>query len=120
MNTPIIYVGQRPPRLTHSNTKLMDYISAYKRDHDGQSPTIRQIMHALNYSSTSVVNYHIQQLVELGFLRKGKGARSLSVVDVDTITVQETATPRGTLVIADKRLQQGKRYEVVIREVSEE
>lgn len=123
MNTPIIYpTGHRTTRLTAKDAELLAYIADYQQTHDGQSPALRDMMHALAYSSTSVVNYRVNQLVKLGHLRKGRGARALILTHPPQpgITVQEVATPRGTLVIADKRLDPGKRYEVTIREVSEE
>ncbi len=38
----------------------------------GYSPTIREICSAVNLKSTSTVQYHINKLISLGFLNKGK------------------------------------------------
>lgn len=45
---------------------LRDYIVQYKKDNDGISPTLRQLMFALDISSTSVCSYYLQRLVEQG------------------------------------------------------
>lgn len=44
------------------------YIINYKIEHDGISPTIRQVMEGLDISSTSVTSYYIKRLIDEGRL----------------------------------------------------
>jgi SOS-response transcriptional repressor LexA len=113
--------GKRP-RLTETDRRLLAFIREHKAAHEGQAPSIRQIMTALGLSSTSVVSYAINRLIENGYLRKGRGARAISLVDdapPPLFSVQEVATPRATLVIASEQLEPGKRYIVTISEATE-
>jgi SOS-response transcriptional repressor LexA len=101
---------------------MLNYIAEYKAANKQQAPSIRQIMAALGLSSTSVVNYSLNRLVENGYLRKGRGARSISLVDdapQPLFSVQEVATVRSTLVIASDQLEPGRRYIVTISEAAE-
>lgn len=50
--------------------KILDYFIAYKKTHDGNSPTIREIGQELGISSTSVVHYHLEAMVKKGMLYK--------------------------------------------------
>ena len=58
---------------------ILSYIIAYKRRHDGLSPTYRDIMRAVGISSTSVVAGHIHRLQAAGRLRLGPGGRGFVV-----------------------------------------
>ena len=49
---------------------IVDYITDYKLDNNGLTPTIRQIREHMGMSSTSVVSWHIDRLVERGVLIK--------------------------------------------------
>jgi len=120
--TTITFSRGKRPRLTDTDRRLLAFIREHKAAHEGQAPSIRQIMAALCLSSTSVVNYHICQLVRDGYLRKGRGARALSLVDdapPPLFSVQEVATVRSTLVIASDQLEPGRRYIVTISEAAE-
>lgn len=112
--------GKRP-RLTKGDYRLLTFIADYKATHERQSPSIRQIMAALGYSSTSVVSYNLNRLVNNGYLRKGQGARALSLVDeaAPILVTESAATPRNTLVIASDQLEPGRRYIVTISEAAE-
>jgi len=46
---------------------MLDFIMQYSRDH-GYPPSIREIGQAVGISSTSVVNYNLNRLVDEGFL----------------------------------------------------
>lgn len=57
------------------------YLVAYKRLHGGASPSVREIMDALDIPSTSVVHYHLRVMDRAGRVRllrrpgrKGYGA----------------------------------------------
>lgn len=61
--------------------EVFDFIVAYKRSHDGNSPTLREIGERVN-ASTSVVSSHITKLIETGKLVKSglKDSRNVEVV----------------------------------------
>ena len=47
---------------------IFDYIVEYKRNNDGNSPSIREIMKACRLSSTSVTNYILNHLEAEGLI----------------------------------------------------
>jgi len=51
----------------------------------GYSPTVREICTAVNLKSTSTVQYHINKLISLGYLNKGKKiSRSIQSNSINT------------------------------------
>jgi SOS-response transcriptional repressor LexA len=53
--------------------QIYDYIVAFKKAHDGNSPTIREIGDAVGVSSTSQANHYLDVMVKLGMItRDGK------------------------------------------------
>lgn len=120
--TTLTFSRGKRPRLTETDRRLLAFIRQHKQANEGQAPSIRQIMAALCLSSTSVVSYNLNRLIENGYLRKGRDARALSLVDdapPPLFSVEEVATPRNTLVIASDQLEPGKRYVVTISEAAE-
>jgi SOS-response transcriptional repressor LexA len=71
---PVVYSGGRPlitsrvkkPMVEH----VYDFIVSYKKSHDGNSPTIREIGEACGISSTSVVSYWLHRLESRGLIRR--------------------------------------------------
>jgi SOS-response transcriptional repressor LexA len=68
----------RPP-ISHYISKLRErqfdilrFVYKYTQEH-GHSPTIREVGNAVGISSTSVVNYNINQLQKWGFLNRTGG-----------------------------------------------
>ncbi|MCD4751907.1 MAG: winged helix DNA-binding protein [Anaerolineaceae bacterium] len=51
--------------------RILNYLRRYVGEHD-HGPTIRQIMDALNVSSTSVVEYHLVALEKRGQIQRGR------------------------------------------------
>src|SRR3990172_3798080 len=51
---------------------ILQFIRQYNTEH-GFAPSIREIGCAAGISSTSVVNYHVERLVALGYLVKSPG-----------------------------------------------
>lgn len=73
--------SQRPSKKQH---ELLGYIDGFIRHH-GYGPSYREIMRALDYKSVSTVAMHVHGLIVKGWLiKKGRSARSLSVVLPDT------------------------------------
>lgn len=67
----------RPTKKQH---ELLTYIARFISEH-GYSPSYREIMSGLNYTSVATVALHINNLIKRGHIRKrDHSARSLEVV----------------------------------------
>ncbi len=72
--------GVRP---TKKQRELLGYIESFIQEH-GYSPSYREIMNGLGYTSVATVALHVGNLIKRGHLRKrDRSARSLEVVGVD-------------------------------------
>lgn len=72
---------QKTTRPTKKQKELLDFISTFIAEH-GYSPSYREIMAGLNYTSVATVSLHVNNLIKRGHLRKrDRSARSLEVVD---------------------------------------
>jgi repressor LexA len=70
-------------RPTKKQRELLTFIEQFIGEH-GYSPSYREIMSGLNYTSVATVALHINNLIRRGHLRKrDHSARSLEVVAVD-------------------------------------
>lgn len=68
-------------KLTKKQLALLNFLQDFTEE-NGISPTYREIVAGLGYSSVSVVAEHIDNLVEKGVIRKVPGAsRSLEILD---------------------------------------
>jgi predicted transcriptional regulator len=73
---PIISNGQivRPrtfdPDAKTKPERVFEFIVAFKHEHDGNSPTIREIMVNCRISSTSMVCFYLNQLVAKGLIKR--------------------------------------------------
>jgi SOS-response transcriptional repressor LexA len=73
-------------RPTKKQRELLSFIEAFIAEH-GYSPSYREVMRGLNYSSVATVALHITSLIARGHLRKrDQSARSLEVVQVSEAT----------------------------------
>lgn len=60
---------------------IYEFIVDYKQDHDGNSPTVREIGEMLGIESTSMVVYYLRQLEELDLILVGSArSRAIQVV----------------------------------------
>lgn len=67
-------------RPTKKQRELLTYIEGFIAEH-GYSPSYREIMAGLNYTSVATVALHVSSLIKRGHLRKrDRSARSLEVV----------------------------------------
>jgi SOS-response transcriptional repressor LexA len=67
-------------RPTKKQKELLAYIEAFITEH-GYSPSYREIMNGLQYTSVATVSLHVGNLIKRGHLRKrDHSARSLEVV----------------------------------------
>lgn len=77
-------------RPTKKQRELLNYIEQFIGEH-GYSPSYREIMNGLQYTSVATVALHINNLIKRGHLRKrDHSARSLEVVT--SVTHEEQAT----------------------------
>src|ERR1700733_7282296 len=77
----------RPPK---KQKELLTYIEVFIAEH-GYSPSYREIMNGLNYTSVATVSLHVNNLIKRGHLRKrDHSARSLEVVAVAADTTKIT------------------------------
>jgi len=68
-------------KLTDRQRRILDYIQEFSTD-NGYPPSIRQIGASVGISSTSVVNYNLNRLVEEGFLDRDKNvSRGIRLTD---------------------------------------
>lgn len=73
-------VAVKTIRPTKKQKELLDYIGTFISEH-GYSPSYREIMRALNYTSVATVALHVGNLIKRGHLHKrDRSARSLEVV----------------------------------------
>lgn len=68
-------------RPTKKQQELLKFISEFITEH-GYSPSYREIMSGLHYTSVATVALHVNSLIKRGHLRKrDRSARSLEVVE---------------------------------------
>jgi len=83
-------------RPTKKQRELLSYIEKFIHEH-GYSPSYREIMNGLEYTSVATVSLHVNNLIKRGHLRKRDfSARSLEVVAPNdaapaTITTNQVA-----------------------------
>jgi SOS-response transcriptional repressor LexA len=71
---------QKTIRPTKKQKELLAFIEAFIAEH-GYSPSYREIMAGLNYTSVATVALHVNNLIKRGHIRKrDRSARSLEVV----------------------------------------
>jgi hypothetical protein len=74
--------AQQSVRPTKKQKELLTYIEQFIAEH-GYSPSYREIMNGLQYTSVATVSLHVGNLIKRGHLRKrDHSARSLEVVQV--------------------------------------
>ncbi|HSX07893.1 MAG TPA: hypothetical protein VLG11_03275 [Candidatus Saccharimonadales bacterium] len=74
-------VTPQPVRPTKKQRELLSFLEQFIGEH-GYSPSYREIMNGLEYTSVATVALHVNNLIRRGHLRKRDGtARSLEVVN---------------------------------------
>ena len=97
-----------PNNFTKKQKLILDFIVDFSENHD-YSPSYREIAAGLGLSSVASVAEHINNLVNLGALRKVPGAaRSLEVIDLSYPETTElfrfklaTATPDEAAILTN-------------------
>lgn len=78
-------VVDKPVRPTKKQRELLTYIEQFIAEH-GYSPSYREIMNGLNYTSVATVALHVNSLIKRGHLRKRDfSARSLELVNPQNV-----------------------------------
>lgn len=86
--------------LTKKQKHLLDFIRQFEQEF-GYSPTYREIMDGLHYTSVATVAQHVENLLAKGFLHKGNNeARSIQLVDADVDTQNLSGLPVKGLIAA--------------------
>lgn len=62
--------------LTDRQRAMLRYIIRYKTESGGDSPTYREIMRAVGFTSQSVVYYNLNRLEARGYITRPGGAKS--------------------------------------------
>src|SRR5512135_493103 len=71
---------QRSKTLTERQKKILDVLGRFQKQF-GYPPSIREICLKADISSTSVVNYYLDQLEEMGYIeRDGRVSRGIRVI----------------------------------------
>jgi len=101
-------------RPTKKQRELLGFIQQFIGEH-GYSPSYREIMKGLHYTSVATVALHVGNLIKRGHLRKrDRSARSLEVVD----TVEIDSGPTAEIVPSEEKWLIQK-VEHAFREVEE-
>lgn len=91
-------------RPTKKQKELLDYIETFINEH-GYSPSYREIMNGLEYTSVATVALHVGNLIKRGHLRKrDHSARSLEVVKAGQGPVEAPLKTNGVKVGEEKWL----------------
>ena len=61
---------------------IYEFIVQFKIDHDGNSPTYREIMAAIGISSSSTVAYYLNQLEEAGLIIRPMEGGNSRVIEI--------------------------------------
>lgn len=96
--------AQLAVRPTKKQKELLDYIEAFINEH-GYSPSYREIMNGLEYTSVATVALHVNSLIKRGHLRKrDHSARSLEVVKAGQQPAEAPLKTNGVKVGEEKWL----------------
>lgn len=74
--------GKRGKKSSDATTQsVLDFIKQYKRENNGNSPSLREMGDGC-FMTTSSVSYHIQKLVDAGKIKRlPHTARGIIVID---------------------------------------
>lgn len=74
--------------LSERHVRVLEFLTRYQSE-NGRPPSIREIGDAAKISSTSVVNYYLEQLEKMGYIeRDGRVSRGLRLTDKVNEVVQ--------------------------------
>ncbi len=95
--------GAKSIRPTKKQHDLLEFIEKFIAEH-GYSPSYREIMQGLNYTSVATVSLHVNNLIRRGHLRKrDRSARSLEVIK-PAIASESSVVPKQLKTTEEKWL----------------
>lgn len=99
-------------RPTKKQREILSYIEQFIGEH-GYSPSYREIMNGLSYTSVATVSLHVNSLIKRGHLRKrDRSARSLEIVGGETHeAIAKEEAPNEEKWLIGKVEQQFKQHE---------
>lgn len=62
-------MARRSQGISERQRKIMEFLTTFQESH-GYSPSIRQIGDSINVKSTSLVDYYLEQLAEMGYIQR--------------------------------------------------
>ena len=78
-------MARRKKRLSERHKKILSFLKSHQK-REGYPPTIREIGKATSISSTSVVNYYLDQLEKMGKIeRQRKISRGIQLTDINPL-----------------------------------
>ncbi len=91
------------PKLKDRHKQILAVIEAYREEH-GYAPSYREICAQTDITSTSMVNYYLEQLEEMGYIeRKENISRSLKI----------------TRAVGEKANQIGDHFKTAVQEIAD-
>jgi len=74
-------MARRSQGLSERHRKILDFLTRFQEE-NGYSPSIREIGDSINVKSTSLVDYYLTQLEQMGFIsRDNRVSRSIRVLE---------------------------------------
>ncbi len=61
-------------RMSTNDQRVLAFIVAYKQQHDGCAPVVREIMRGMQFSTSSLVSFYLERLEAQGRIRRVPGA----------------------------------------------
>jgi SOS-response transcriptional repressor LexA len=111
VNQAVLELDAVNPPLSYRQQGILRFIQEYVQEHK-HSPSIREIGRSVDMPSTSNVVYHINRMVELGYLNRQPGSNRTIValaVDyqgMDESTARDCATQMADLRAENRRLRE--------------
>lgn len=109
----ILPASRKRGRRSGTRLELLAYLNRYFAE-KGYMPAIREIMEDMNFSSTSAVNYALDQMEDWGWISRDRDvARGIRLHEVDNMQSisRELARLRQAVVQADPTCLQDGRFE---------
>ncbi len=99
-------------RPTKKQREILDFITKFIAEH-GYSPSYREIMSGLNYTSVATVSLHVNSLITRGHLRK----RDHSARSIEVVATVEPIKVTGTQVTASQEKWLVKKVEAMFKDL---
>jgi repressor LexA len=83
---------KRKASLSERQSRILEFFHLFQQE-QGYPPTIREIGKAVGISSTSVVNYNLNRLQEMGYIERAESvSRGLRLLEPALVLFQDTAS----------------------------